>query len=362
MQKETTNNSSVSPGVSESDGSTVDANTVDANTVDANTVNGNFIRRQKQLTQIVVELSDPDRSEVFPLIAGVASLDESEITLYFPAQPPTSVVSDLLEFVAPKDWEAIVVVAEGLAHNQEEGSQDVTIGYGLGRHGEEVSVLRPEGEDMMVSTLPCEGRVLDCCRRVLELPTPPAKKDTVELIISAWLGRVLTRASFGIENPSSGLVKLLESIEVASESDDSGDPGELDWWAIAGLHPLVDEDDGLLTPAELGLQVRALCAQGSWGRIRKAVGKGSIQHQNITASQADWMDDAMFSRWCMAEFPDSEDVMDCLVEILPGDLFDMVVESLEEQRQPEGLDDLDEADEPGGADAPDVPGAPDEEN
>lgn len=344
MQQETTNNSSVRPSdiANGGDDNTASVSAANTSAIDANAVNGSFISRQKQLTQIVVELSDPDRSEVFPLIAGVASLDESEITLYFPAQPPTSVVSDLLEFVAPKDWEAIVVVAEGLAHSQEEGSQDVTIGYGLGRHGEEVSVLRPEGEDMMVSTLPCEGRVLDCCRRVLKLPTPPAKKDTVELIISAWLGRVLTRAAFGIENPTPGLVKLLDAIAGASESGGSEDPGELDWWAIAGLHPLVDDEDGLLTPAELGLQVRALCAQGSWGRIRKAVGKGSIQHQNITASQADWMDDAMFSRWCMAEFPESEEVMDCLADILPGDLFDMVAESLEEQRR---LDDLDGPDE-----------------
>lgn len=362
MKKDTSSNS----GVREIDAhGEVGANAVDANVanahgeVDANTLNGSFIRRQKQLTQIVVELSDPDRSDVFPVIAGVASLDESEITLYFPAQPPTSVVSDLLEFVAPKGWEAIVVVAEGLAHSQEEGSQDVTIGYGLGRNGEEVSVLRPEGQDMMVSTLPCEGRVLDCCRRVLKLPTPPAKKDTVELIISAWLGRVLTRAAFGIENPTPELAKLLDAIEVASEFDDFGDPGELDWWAIAGLHPLVDEEDGLLTPAELGLQVRALCAQGSWGRIRRAVGKGDIQHQNITASQAAWMDDAMFSRWCMAEFPDSEDVMGCLAELLPGGLFDMVVESLDEQRR---LDELDEVAEPGALGALDEPGAPSEEN
>jgi len=299
-----------------------------------NEANGSFIRRQKQLTEIVTELSEPSKSEVFPLIVGVASLDEETIKLIFPAKAPTSVVDSLLGFVAPADWEALVVVAEGLAHSEAEDRQDVIVGYGLTRLGEEISVLRLPDEEVLVSTLPSEGRVLDCCRRALGLETPTIENSTVELIVSAWLARIYSDAKTANEETKLNLLKNLNGTD--GDTPEASTSGELsDWQSLARRHPLVDSEDEELSPVELGEQVRKICEAGSWGKIRQAVAEGEISHVSITAEQAEWMDDAMFSRWCMADFPDSEALLDKLAEILPPDLYRDLTLCLAEQLGPE---------------------------
>ncbi len=311
-------------------------NSAETSATDGNQINDSFIRRQKQLTEIVSELTDPSKKEIFPIITGVASLDETTVTLYFPAKAPTSVAEDLLGFVAPAGWDALVVVAEGLAHSETESSKDVIVGYGLGRHGEEVSVLRIEDEEALVSTLPSEGRVLDCCRRVFSLDTPPGKQSTVELIISAWLGRIFVKAARASQDPSLDMQEILQKAEELDMAEDLDDIDDLDWQALAKLHPLIShEDTELLSPEELGKQIRELCVSGSWGKIRQAVAEGEIKHASITAEQAEWMDDAMFSRWCLADFPDSDAVVDSLSGLLPQAVFEELALSLEEHRKSE---------------------------
>lgn len=302
---------------------------------DGNEINGNFIRRQKQLTEIVTNLSNPNKSEAFPLIVGVASLDEETVKLIFPAKAPTSVVDSLLGFTAPADWEALVVVAEGLAHSEAEDQKDVTVGYGLTRLGEEISVLRLPDEEVLVSTLPSEGRVLDCCRRAFGLDTPPVQNSTVELIVSAWLARIYSDAKTASQETDMDLPKNLnEADKDAPEVSTSTDLS--DWQSLARRHPLVDCEDEELEPVELGEQVRKICEAGNWGKIRQAVAEGEISHVSITPEQAEWMDDAMFSRWCLADFPDSEVLLEKLAEILPSDLYGDLTLCLAEQLGQEG--------------------------
>ena len=313
---------------------------------DGNKVNGNFIRRQEKLTEIVTELCEPDKSELFPLIVGIDSLDDEAPTLYFPAQAPTSVSEDLLGFVAPAGWEAVIVAAEGSAHNVTddgpEDDRDVIVGYGLGRRGEEVSVLLLPGEEPLVSTLPSEGRVLDCCRRVLGQDTPPAKESTVELIVASWLERIFARATVPLPDPSPEVQELLaevgspEPIEAVEPADDID---HIDWEELVGLHPLVGAElsAGAMLPLEVGERARQLCTDGTWGRIRRAVASGEIEHGSITAAQAKWMDDAMFSRWCLADFADSESAIDILGQLLPAELYDQLVLCVEEHRKLEPM-------------------------
>ena len=328
---------------------------------DGNSANEGFIVRQRRLTELVKELSSPNKHDVLPLIVGVSDLESDTVSLHIPEKAPEDVVETLFGFVAPPSWEGLIVVAHGRAYCEGEVEDHVTIGYGLGRGGEEVSVLRRKTE-VMVSTLSAEGRVLDCCRRAFGLSTPPAQEGIVELFIAAWLGRIF-RAAGGdaadIGDAAEGageagtrelclagsdqdsLVDLGDSSEVGSlraeaylaNCGEAGDWGgdALDWPLLLKLHPLV-EGEHRLSPIEVGAQARELCRKGSWGRLRRAVETGEMPHSSITSEAAAWMDDSMFARWCLAAFPDTSELTDQLGELLPPELHQMMMKSLEEQR------------------------------
>ena len=282
---------------------------------DGNSANEGFIVRQRRLTELVKELSSPNKHDVLPLVVGVSDLESDTVSLHIPEKAPEDVVETLFGFVAPPSWEGLIVVAHGRAYCEGEVEDHVTIGYGLGRGGEEVSVLRRKTE-VMVSTLSAEGRVLDCCRRAFGLSTPPAQEGIVELFIAAWLGRIF-KAAGG------------EAADIGDAADRTGEA--VDWPSLLKLHPLI-EGEHRLSPIEVGAQARELCRNGSWGRLRNAVETGEMPHSSITSEAAAWMDDSMFARWCLAAFPDSNELADSLGEMLPGELHQKVVECLEEQR------------------------------
>lgn len=292
--------------------------------VDGNKANESFIVRQRRLTELVEELSSPDRPDVLPLIVGVSDLEADTVSLHVPDEAPNDVVEALFGFVAPQEWDALIVVAHGVAYSESEKGDNITIGYGVGRKGEEVSVLRREA-DVMVSSLPAEGRVLDCCHRAFALSTPPAQENIVELFISSWLSRIF-RATGGdsTTDGEAGAEEVRKSDDLESEI--------LGWPLLVKLHPLIEEEGGYLSPIDVGIQTRELCQKGSWGRLRRAVETGDMSHSSITSEQAGWMDDSMFARWCLAAFPDSEELADRLYELLPAELYQMVMECLEEQR------------------------------
>lgn len=281
---------------------------------DGNSANESFIVRQRRLTELVKELSSPERHDVLPIIVGVSALETDTVSLHIPEKAPEDVVETLFGFVAPPSWDGLIVVAHGRAYCEGEVEDHVTIGYGLGRGGEEVSVLRRKTE-VMVSTLSAEGRVLDCCRRAFALSTPPAQEGIVELFIAAWLGRIFTAAG---GDTAGGDAADLEGEAV-------------EWPLLLKLHPLIEGEERL-SPSEVGEQARELCLKGSWGRLRRAVEIGEMPHSSITSEAAAWMDDSMFARWCLASFPDSAELEDRLSEMLPADLLLKVVECLAAQR------------------------------
>ena len=309
--------------------------------LDGNIANSSFIVRQRRLTELAKELSSPERHDVLPLVIGVSCLESETVSLHIPEKAPEDVVETLFGFVAPTSWDALIVVAHGRAYSDGEEEDDVTVGYGLGRNGEEVSVLHRKTE-VLVSTLAAEGRVLDCCRRAFGQSTPPAQEGIVELFIASWLGRIFRAAGgdigdWGDEADQWGdEASRYEADRQAQSVQSLGSIAALDWPSLAMLHPLIDESDtaesDVLSPEDIGTRARELCRNGSWSRLRGAVASGEMPHSSITSEQAAWMDDSMFARWCLAAFPDSNELAGRLGELLSTELHQEVLECLLEQR------------------------------
>ena len=308
--------------------------------LDGNIANSSFIVRQRRLTELAKELSSPERHDVLPLVIGVSCLESDTVSIHIPEKPPEDVVETLFGFAAPPSWDALIVVAHGRAYSDGEEEDDVTVGYGLGRNGEEVSVLHRKTE-VLVSTLSAEGRVLDCCRRAFGMSTPPAQEGIVELFIASWLGRIFRAAGGDTSDWSDEASRWGDEAsrwgdEASQQVPSPGSVAALDWHSLAMLHPLIEESDteesDILSPEDIGTRARELCQNGSWGRLRGAVASGEMPHSSITSEQAAWMDDSMFARWCLAAFPDSNELAGRLGELLPTELHQEVLECLLEQR------------------------------
>ena len=309
--------------------------------LDGNIANSSFIIRQRRLTELAKELSSPERHDVLPLVIGVSCLASDTVSLHIPENPPEDVVETLFGFAAPPSWDALIVVAHGRAYCDGEEEDDVTVGYGLGRNGEEVSVLHRKTE-VLVSTLSAEGRVLDCCRRAFGMSTPPAQEGIVELFIASWLGRIFRAAGGDIGDWGDEASRWGDEASQQVPSEQSLESvAALDWHSLAMLHPLIEGSDieqsntaesDILSPEDIGTRARELCRNGSWSRLRGAVASGEMPHSSITSEQAAWMDDSMFARWCLAAFPDSNELAGRLGELLTPELHQMLMECLEEQR------------------------------
>ena len=309
--------------------------------LDGNIANSSFIVRQRRLTELAKELSSPERHDVLPLVIGVSCLESETVSLHIPENPPEDVVETLFGFVAPPSWDGLIVVAHGRAYSDGEEEDDVTVGYGLGRNGEEVSVLHRKTE-VLVSTLSAEGRVLDCCRRAFGMSTPPAQEGIVELFIASWLGRIFRAAGGDTSDWGDEASRWSDEADQQAQSVQNPESfAALDWPSLAKLHPLIEESEttesnpaesDVLSPEDIGIRAKELCRNGSWSRLRGAVASGEMPHSSITSEQAAWMDDSMFARWCLAAFPDTGELTEQLSELLPPELHQMLTECLEEQR------------------------------
>ncbi len=137
--------------------------------------------------------------------------------------------------------------------------------YVAARYGEEASLVRFAGDDDAEILRPTErtvGRVADCVRRALDLPTTPEPHDS---LLALWWDRVLQKLA-ARNHPSFGENKL-DVDEVAS--------------VIAAARPR------------------------SWGDERWTViaNEGSLQ---VSGALAAWLDDGMFARLLLAELVDPD--------------------------------------------------------
>jgi hypothetical protein len=132
----------------------------------------------------------------------------------------------LLGFVAPEDWEVFGVIAPGWGTHVDTGRRQRTrVIYLAARHGEEASLIRYAGQaPTEVLTERAIGRVADCVRRALDLPTTPEPDDT---LLALWFDRVLQKLvernhpSFAGEKvDADSVVGIIEAAEPASWNDE----------------------------------------------------------------------------------------------------------------------------------------------
>jgi hypothetical protein len=173
----------------------------------------------------------------------------------------------LLGFVAPDDWEVFGVIAPGWATYYGEPTRGerrrVRVIHLASRVGDEASVLRFAGETepQTMNEEASPGRVADCIRRALDLPTPPAAEES---LLAFWMDRVLQ--------------KLAER-----------------------THPSFS--GGLLDVGDVDAFVAPRPASWSDERWRVVESGGSIL---MDGSVAAWMDDGMFARYVLSELADVE--------------------------------------------------------
>ncbi len=176
----------------------------------------------------------------------------------------------LLGFDAPLDWEVFGVIAPGwgthYAGPRRGQRRRVRAIFVASRNGEEASVLRfaGESEGTLMRDQQTPGRVADCVRRALDLPTDPGNEAQ---LVPYWFDRVLQQL-VARRHPSAG-------------------------GTVVG----VDEIDALIDARPL-----------SWEDERwRVVQAGGNLHMD--GAVATWMDAGMFARFMLGEMADPQVAM-----------------------------------------------------
>lgn len=249
-----------------------------------------------------------------PLLVGLTAEgahDASPPPLPDP-RSPDDLVGSLVGFVAPPDWEALAVVVHGRAWLLDDRSADprpVRLTHVVDRDGRVASVLRYPGDEPDADA-PGEGRLVDVCRRALGLATAPPPDDSTELWALLWLDGLITRIGRG--ERIRGLV------------------------AAAHAHPaieLVAEHEPHLLDEAVARLVRLGTLMGShrpWPKLREAAAAGEWAVEGLTADAAAWMDDGLFARWVLTDFPPLDDYLAELADLLPEPVIDGIRDVLEQ--------------------------------
>ncbi|TML14172.1 MAG: hypothetical protein E6G39_08795 [Actinobacteria bacterium] len=253
-------------------------------------------RSRSELLREIASLLLDDEIEG-PLAVALADYsDGGPFDLSVRALPSNDPITALFGFLAPDEWVVFGVVTGGSAHHLDTCDGEpipVRVAYLLDRRGLEVSVAKTgdAGAPMLIDLYgdPASlGRVPDTCRRVLGLPTSPPEADTQLLWALDWLDRVIA--------------------DVIGR--DLGAP-PLGWRAIDLLHR--------------GRPSRV----APWSIIRRECAAGLLEIGGISASDAQWMDDGMFSRQALAEYPELCETLVDLTALLPEETWHKMVDRLQ---------------------------------
>jgi hypothetical protein len=218
-------------------------------------------------------------------------------------------VDALACFVAPDDWWAVGVAATGTAHHLDGARPSLRVHnvHLVARDGSWASRLRPvdDGTDDLLTAAsggPGDddgrpvGRIDDVCRRSLGLATAPPPAGTSCYWGQRWLDAVL----------------------------DAGSRRRRPWaWPdVAALHPATsafgDEYD---TPAALARAAARLASWRDWPRLRRTCAAGTWDEPGIDPEVADWLDDGAFARWASGGYPDVDDLLAAVGDLLPSSLL-----------------------------------------
>ena len=193
----------------------------------------------------------------------------------------------LIGWTAPPQCVAVATVATGTLRSVADGEalSRVRMCCVVGRDGGVGWTLQPPGA-VPSSSPPEAGRVLDCLRRCLGLPTPAPESTAGRLLGAAWMASLLDEA--------------LRTV------------GPLTWSDVTRLHPLALLLSGslagpsALTEGQLfGDLIRSAANGWSWEEIRREAAGGHLPGL-VDARLAEWMDEGMFCRWLVELIPSTE--------------------------------------------------------
>lgn len=178
----------------------------------------------------------------------------------------------LLGFVAPDDWEIFGVIAPGWGTQYAQDParrRRIRVIHVASRSGDEASLVRFAGDEAATCVGGGEqpvGRVADCVRRALNLPTPD---EPHESLATLWVHRVLQALASRL-HPSFGRTRV-EAHEIEN--------------------------------------IVAAAAPTSWGDERWSVvqSEGSVLMDGAIAA---WMDDGMYARYVLGDLPERSATMD----------------------------------------------------
>ncbi|MBW3615416.1 MAG: hypothetical protein KY439_08940 [Actinobacteria bacterium] len=195
----------------------------------------------------------------------------------------------LLGFSAPEQWSALGAVCFGWAAPS--GGADIHYGTTSerpGRHPERrrvrvVTLVDRNGDarataamdDGTVTDEAPHGALDDALRRCLGLATPPPPTTTAELFAVMWL---------------QGLLSAPRGISWAEAAERHP---AFAWLRSLGRRPRADD----LTTA-----ARALAETLDWPALRATVAR-QREATLLAPELAGWMDDGMFARWILADYP-----------------------------------------------------------
>jgi hypothetical protein len=143
----------------------------------------------------------------------------------------------------------------------------------------------PDGRSL--SQAPSEGRLLDCLKRSLALPTPPPPVGADQLQSVFWLSAIL---------------------DEAQRTD-----RKLSWREILRLHPVTELLEGCdaTIDGEADLQdlVRMAGRSWSWELLRQQAVTHQWAKELVSPDLAAWMDEGMFARWILGALPGPDELV-----------------------------------------------------
>lgn len=215
----------------------------------------------------------------------------------------------LLGFSAPPEWVAAGIVSGGRARRLDERASSrtaATISVMVDRSGAAATLLRRGDRIDRLADRP-EGSVADALRRALGLPTAAPPASSAPLWAAWWLDRIVEAAA-----ASSGRERLSS------------------WAEVVALHPavpLVSAGSRLGPgPDAVVVATQALADAWPWYRLRREPGAVELPGTPVSAEVADWMDDGMFARWLLGEFPAIDDLLEAVDGLLPAVIAERVAE------------------------------------
>jgi len=217
----------------------------------------------------------PDDGEGAMLVHVVATEDGIDLGVKPVEGHPSE---HLLGFVAPDEWDALGLVANGWASpmggvrpSQHPDRVRMSSAVLTCRDGRVFA--KTVGADGTAHTRPpSSGVLLDCLHRALGLDTAPPAGTTAELFALHWLCAIAARPETS-----------------------------MGWEAAGALHPaaelLMADGETAADPALLIEWAAALARVCDWTEARwRAIEHGWLEAE-VSPTLAAWMDDGMFSRW-----------------------------------------------------------------